>query len=106
MAEDKDIIQIGETEVQDFQDLIMKRCKVWVVFPRPKDMEGNSQRPKGVVIAVCFMSSGWVGIWWYAVTRENFTYSTHSLYYFKDAIGKDCLCSSVACNLMMRINVF
>ena len=35
----------------------MKRWKVWAALRRPKDMKGNSKRPKVVVIAVFWMSS-------------------------------------------------
>jgi hypothetical protein len=40
----------------------MKRWNVWAALHRPKDMKGNSNRPKGVVIAVFCISSGWTGI--------------------------------------------
>jgi len=35
----------------------MKR-KVWAAFRRPKDIQGNSKRPKGAVMAVFWMSLG------------------------------------------------
>ena len=63
-AEDKDVVYIGKTEIQVFEDLITKHWKVWAAFCRPKDIKGNSKRPKGVVIAVFWMSSGLTGIWW------------------------------------------
>ncbi len=34
-------------------------------FPPPKVIRMNSNRPKGVVIAVLGMSPGFMGIWWY-----------------------------------------
>jgi hypothetical protein len=40
----------------------MKRWNVWEALRRQKDMKGNSNRPKGVVIAVFCMSLGWMGI--------------------------------------------
>ena len=36
----------------------MKRWKVWAAFRKPKDMKGNSKRPKSVMIAVFCASSG------------------------------------------------
>jgi hypothetical protein len=48
----------------------MKRWKVWAALRRPKDMKGNWKRPKGVVIAVFYISAGWEGIWLYALTRS------------------------------------
>ena len=33
----------------------MKRWKLCAAFRRPKDMKGNSKRPKGVVMAVFWM---------------------------------------------------
>jgi hypothetical protein len=33
-------------------------------------MKGNSNRPNGVVMAVFYISSGWTGIYLYALTRS------------------------------------
>jgi hypothetical protein len=33
-------------------------------------MKGNSNRPKGVVMAIFWMSLGWTGIWLYARTES------------------------------------
>jgi hypothetical protein len=44
--------------------------KRWAAFRRPKDMKGNSNRPKGVVMVVFCMSPRWTGIWLYALTRS------------------------------------
>jgi len=48
----------------------MKRWNFWAAFRMPKDIQGNSKRPKGVVMAVFWMS-GWTGIWCYVLTRSN-----------------------------------
>ena len=40
----------------------MKRWKDWAALRRPKDMNGNSNKPNGVMMAVFSMSSGLTGI--------------------------------------------
>jgi hypothetical protein len=40
----------------------MKLWNVWAALRRPKDVEGNSNRQNGVVIAVFYILSGWTGI--------------------------------------------
>jgi hypothetical protein len=37
--------------------------------------------------------------------QGNFTYYTHSLYFFRDVEGKDFLCINVACNLKIYYTV-
>ena len=41
----------------------MKGWKFCAEFQRPKDMKGNSKRPKGMDMAVFWMSSECTGIW-------------------------------------------
>ena len=50
--------------------LSLRRCRDWAAFRSPKAINKNSQRPKGVAIAVLGMSSSAIGIWWYALTRS------------------------------------
>jgi hypothetical protein len=42
----------------------MNRWNVWAAFLKPNAMKDNSDRPKGVTMAVFSMSAGWTGIWW------------------------------------------
>lgn len=46
----------------------VKRWKVWVLDHNV--INGNSNRPNGVMIAVWHMSPAESGIWWYAFTRS------------------------------------
>ena len=62
-AEDKTVVDICETEILIFKDPVHETLKGLSGVFRPKDIKGNSKRPKGVVIAVSWMSSGWTGIW-------------------------------------------
>ena len=50
----------------------IKRWNVWAALRSPNGIRTNSNRPKGVVIAVLGTSSGCTGIWWYALTRSSF----------------------------------
>jgi hypothetical protein len=48
----------------------MKRWNIGAALLRPKDIKGNSKRPKGVATAVFYISPGFTGIWFYALTRS------------------------------------
>jgi hypothetical protein len=53
-----------------------KRCRhvaaVWHPSPGPNDMKGNSNKPKGEVMAVFCISPRWTGICLHALTRSIF----------------------------------
>ena len=49
-AKDKDVY-VCKTEIQVFEDLIHETLEGRAALRRPKDIKGNSKRPKGVVIA-------------------------------------------------------
>jgi hypothetical protein len=91
-TEDNDVVQIEETEVQGFHELVIKYRKVWAAFLRPKDVQGNS-----LLVSVSLGENLVVHS-----NQGNFTYCTHSLYIFRDAKVKDLLCISVACNLIIH----
>ena len=42
----------------------------WTTGIFAQDVYGNSKNPKGMMMAVFAMSSGWTGIWWYAFTKS------------------------------------
>lgn len=75
------VVQIEETEVQDFHKPVVKCWKVWVAFLKPKDMKGNSKRPKWVVIADLVSVRLGENLVVYS-HQGNCTYYTHSLYFF------------------------
>ena len=42
----------------------MNRWKVWPALRKPNGIRVNSNRPKGIVMAVFGTSAGSIGIWW------------------------------------------
>ena len=64
MAKDKYVVYVYKIEFQDFEDLIHEMLEGLDGLRRPMDKKGNSKSPKGVVIVVLWISSGWTGIWW------------------------------------------
>jgi hypothetical protein len=61
--EDKDVVQVDETEIESQQNIVHEALKRLGGIGKPKDIKGNSNRPNVVVMAVFCISSGWGGIW-------------------------------------------
>ena len=57
--------------MQPAQDLVYKTLESLTGVPESKGILRNSNRPKGVVIAVLGISSDATGIWWYARMRSS-----------------------------------
>ena len=47
------------------------RWKSWPAFLSPNGMNRNLKRPKGVMIAVLWISSGATGIWWWCIPQTG-----------------------------------
>jgi hypothetical protein len=70
-GENEDIIYVDEAEVESPQNVVHEALKrLGGVAQAEGHEKGNSNRPKGVVMAVFLMSSGCTGIWLYALTRS------------------------------------
>jgi hypothetical protein len=69
-GEKEDVVQVAKQKSSPLSTSSINRWNVWAALRRPKDINGNSKRPKGVVMAVFWMSLEWTGIWLYALTRS------------------------------------
>jgi hypothetical protein len=57
-GEHEDVIHVGETEVEISQNVVHEALERMGGVSQAESMYGNSNRPKGVIMAVFGMSSG------------------------------------------------